>query len=76
MATGTYCTVKVLEIERNDDGEYSIVYGKGRHKNDLVYFQLDGGFLRQPDECRSEGKLQVTAEEEVGRAIGHFVSNS
>jgi hypothetical protein len=62
-----------MEVEWTDgDEEFSIVFGKGRHKDDLVYFQLDGAFLRQPDQLFHGGSIQVTKDEEVGRAIGYF----
>lgn len=64
-------TVTVEEIEQTQE-EYPMLLGKGRYRNDLVYFQLDASFLRQPKQSVVGGRLRVTQDEIIGTAAGHF----
>lgn len=57
--------LEVIEVEKID-GRYPTVLGKGRNGSNLVYFQLDGLYLRQPDGLHKGGTITVTDEEVIG----------
>lgn len=63
--------LQIIELETTG-GEWPMVYGKGQRKDDLIYFQLDANFLRQPKNVRKGGFITVTEEEVSGVSPGHF----
>lgn len=66
-----FSLVEIVEFETTS-GAYAMVYGKGRRNQDLVYFQLDATFLRQPEEMYVGGQITVTDDEVTGTAEGYF----
>ena len=66
-----FSRVQIIEIEHTD-GEWPMVYGKGRRKHDLVYFQLDANFIRQPQNMKKDGRIMVIEDEIIGVAEGYF----
>ena len=69
--TPKFIRVKIIELDVTD-GEWPMVYGKGRSKHDLVYFQLDANFLRQPQNVKKGGYVLVGEDELIGVAENHF----
>lgn len=69
----TFIRIKVIEVE-HVDGEWPMVYGKGRRKDDLVYFQLDANFIRQPQNLRMGRQITITEDELIGTAEGFFAT--
>lgn len=65
--------VQITEMETTG-GEWPMVYGKGRRKDDLVYFMLDANFLRQPQNTHEGGFITITHDEITGSSEGFFAS--